>query len=350
MSLFSNYQLGNYTLASRVVMAPMTRSRALGNVASALMAQYYGQRASAGLIISEGIAPSPDGLGYPRIPALYSTEQARSFRAVTEAVHQRGGRIFAQLMHTGRIGHPLNMPPGARLLAPSAVAANGMMYTDQQGPQPHPAPTAMSGADIAAAIEEFVNSARNAIDAGFDGIELHGANGYLLEQFMHPHTNRREDAYGGSDDRRNRFAVEVTRAVAEAIGAERVGIRVSPYNVFNDLPPRADATAAYAALAREVRDIAYVHVVRSQDARFSQTLQAIRAEGPRTLVLNGGFDRANAEATLAAGDADLISFGRPFIANPDLVQRMATGAELAVPNDGAFYTPGPEGYVDYASA
>jgi len=349
MGLQSTFQLGKLTLQNRVVMAPMTRSRALGNLANATMALYYAQRASAGLIITEGIAPMPNGLGYARIPGLYSAEQTRAFRAVTDAVHARGGKIFAQLMHTGRIAHPLNMPFGAQLTAPSAIAAQGQMFTDQQGLQDFPKPRTMSDRDIEEARQAFVAAARNAIEAGFDGVELHGANGYLLEQFMHPHSNQREDAYGGSDDKRNRFVVEVAQAAAQAIGAERVGLRISPYNTFNDMAPREDATAAYRALAAALRDLAYVHVVRSAHPRFPETLQAVREHGPATLMLNGGFDRAGAEAALSSGIADLISFGRPFIANPDLVERMRTDTELAVPDAGTFYTSGPEGYVDYAS-
>jgi N-ethylmaleimide reductase len=349
IQLQTHYSLGKLTLRNRVVMAPMTRSRALGNVATAVMAEYYAQRASAGLIITEGIAPSPNGLGYARIPGLYSVEQTHSFRALTSAVHERGGKIFAQLMHTGRIAHPLNMPQGAELLAPSAIQAQGQMFTDQQGLQAFPAPREMSRADIAQSQAEFVSAARNAIDAGFDGIELHAANGYLLEQFMHPHSNRRDDAYGGSDDKRNRFVVELTQATANAIGADRVGIRVSPYSTFNDMARREDATAAYSALARALQNLAYVHVVRSEDPRFQDTLRAIREHGPTSLILNGGFDRTSAEAAIQAGEADLISFGRPFIANPDFVQRIAANAELSVPDASKFYTPGPEGYVDYAS-
>jgi N-ethylmaleimide reductase len=349
MSLQSPYALGKLELRNRVVMAPMTRSRALGNEANELMAQYYAQRASAGLIISEGIAPSPNALGYARIPGLFNVEQARSFRPVTDAVHARGGKIYAQLMHTGRVAHPLNMPRDARVLAPSAVQAKGQMFTDQAGLQPLAMPEAMSDVDVAEAQQEFVRAAQHAVEAGFDGVELHAANGYLLEQFLHPHTNRRAHAYGGSDEQRNRFVVEVAQAAAEAIGAGRVGIRISPYNTFNDMAPREDVTAPYAALVRELRDLAYVHVVRSAHARFAETLRAIRANGPSTLILNGGFDHASAEATLVEQQADLISFGRPFIANPDLVQRLASNASLAEPDAATFYTQGAHGYVDYAS-
>jgi N-ethylmaleimide reductase len=234
MDLFSPFELGSIQLANRVVMAPMTRSRALGNLPNDLMADYYRQRATAGLIITEGTAPSPNGLGYPRIPGLFSAEQVEGWRKVTEAVHGAGGKIVAQLMHVGRVAHPLNLPEGGEIIAPSAIAAAGEMYTDQEAMQPHPTPREMTEVDIAAAREEFVQAARNAIEAGFDGVELHGANGYLLEQFLSPHTNRRTDAYGGSVAKRGRFVAEAAEAVAAAIGAEKVGLRLSPHSLFND--------------------------------------------------------------------------------------------------------------------
>lgn len=347
MTLLSSYQLGRHSLANRVVMAPMTRSRAIDNLPNELMVDYYRQRASAGLIVTEGIAPSPDGLGYARIPGLYSDEQVRGFRAITEAVHAGGSRIFAQLMHVGRIAHPANMPAGARVLAPSAIAAKGEMYTDAEGPQPFAAPAEMSLADIAQVRDEFVQAARNAIAAGFDGIELHGANGYLLEQFLHPASNRREDAYGGSEQARARFVVEIAEAVAEAIGSERVGLRISPYNTFNDMAARDDVTDTYVGLLSQLGSLVYVHVVGNPHPRFGETLAAIRAAYPGTLVRNGGFTQDAAEAAIAAGQADLVAFGRPFIANPDLVQRVERGAPLAEPDPATFYTPGPAGYTDY---
>lgn len=347
MQLFTPFRLGPLELPQRIVMAPMTRSRAVGGVPNDLMAKYYAQRASAGLIVTEGIAPSPDGLGYARIPGLYAAEQVAGWRRVTEAVHEAGGHIVAQLMHTGRIGHPANLPAGARVLAPSAVAASGTMYTDAQGPQPMPEPEAMTGDEIAAAREEFVVAAKHARDAGFDGVELHGANGYLLEQFLNPHSNRRTDAYGGDIAGRNRFVVEVAHAVADAIGAERVGIRLSPFNTFNDLPVHDEIEAQYAALTTALRGLVYVHVISNKHPGFPATLRRIRAAWDGALVLNGGFDREQAEAALVSGDADLVSFGAPFIANPDLVERMRNGVAWAAPDPNTFYTPGPEGYVDY---
>jgi N-ethylmaleimide reductase len=223
------------------------------------------------------------------------------------------------------------------------------MYTDAEGLQPLAAPEAMNEADLAQAQKEFVDAAKNAIEAGFDGVELHGANGYLLEQFMHPHSNRRTDAYGGGDSQRNRFVIETVQAVAAAIGAQRVSIRVSPYNTFNDMAPREDATAAYADLARGLRGLAYVHIVASPDPRFPETLAAIRSNFHGPIILNGGYDRERAERALQDKQADLISFGRPFIANPDLVKRLELSAQLAEPDANTFYTPGVEGYIDYPS-
>ena len=347
MDLFSSYRLGQLELPNRIVMAPMTRCRAAGNVPNELMRKYYTQRASAGLIITEGTAPSPNGLGYARIPGIFSPEQAGAWRSVTEGVHAAGGRIFVQLMHAGRIAHPNNLPPGARILAPSAVLAAGNMWTDQAGQQPLAVPAEMTAADVREAIDQFVQAARNAIAAGFDGIELHAANGYLLEQFLHPHSNRRSDAYGGSIEGRNRFVIEVARASAEAIGAERVGIRLSPHGTFNDLPAHGEVEASYAALARELRGLVYVHVVGNPHPDFPRTASAIRSAFGGTLILNGGFDRARAEAALAAKQADLIAFGRPFLSNPDLVPRLRGSAALSAPDPATFYTPGPEGYADY---
>jgi len=350
MDLFTPYRLGSLELPNRIVMAPMTRSRAIGAVPNELMRTYYAQRAAAGLIITEGVAPSPNGLGYARIPGLYADAQVAGWRAVTDAVHAAGGRILAQLMHTGRIAHPHNLPAGARAIAPSAVAAAGTMWTDQAGAQPMPAPAPMTADDLRATRAEFVQAARNAIAAGFDGVELHGANGYLLEQFLHPHSNRRTDGYGGDVDGRARFVIEVVEATASAIGADRLAIRLSPHNTFNDLPAHDEVEAQYAALARGLRGLLYVHVVVNAHPGFAATLGAMRAGFGGPLILNGGFDAARAGAALAAGDADLISFGRPFIANPDLVERLRRGVALAVPEPATFYTPGPEGYVDYAVA
>lgn len=250
--LFTPAQLGNLTLKNRIVMAPLTRSRAIGNQPNELMAEYYRLRADAGLIITEGTSPSPNGLGYPRIPGLFNEEHVQNWRRVTDGVHQAGGRIFVQLMHTGRVSHPANLPAGARVLAPSAIAAPGEMWTDSEGMQPHSVPHAMSEADIAQSITEFAASAKLAIQAGFDGVELHAANGYLIDQFLNTASNQRNDRWGGLVENRIRFAVEVAKATVDAIGAERVGMRISPYGVFNGQLPDADMDAMYLDLIKEL--------------------------------------------------------------------------------------------------
>lgn len=347
MKLFSPLRLGRLELPNRVVMAPMTRSRAIGGVPNDLMREYYTQRTTAGLIVTEGIAPSPNALGYARIPGLFAAAQVEGWRAVTSSVHEGGGRILAQLMHTGRIGHPHNLPSGARVLAPSAVRAEGTMWTDRGGAQPMPEPEAMTAAELVEARAEFVTAAKNAIEAGFDGIELHGANGYLLEQFLHPHTNRRQDAHGGSVEKRARFVIEVADACGEAIGRDRVAIRLSPFNTYNDLPTHDEVEAQYTTLARGLRGLLYVHLVASADPGFAKAAVAVHEAFGGPVMLNGGFDGERAEAALAEGRADLVSFGRPFIANPDLVVRLKNGATLAAPEPSTFYTPGAQGYVDY---
>jgi N-ethylmaleimide reductase len=351
--LFSPYRLGRIELRNRIVMAPMTRNRSIGNVPGEPVATYYGQRAGAGLIVSEGVSPSPDGLGYPRIPGVFSSDQIAGWRRVAEAVHAHGGRIFMQLMHTGRIGHSENLPAGAELLAPSAVAAAGEIWTDAKGLQPHPRPRAMTVEEIVATIDLFAKGAANAVEAGLDGVEIHGANGYLVDQFLNPKANRREDEWGGDPSGRNRFAVEVARGAAKAIGADRVGIRLSPYGVFNDLSSFDGLEGQYAALARELAaiGIAYVHVVdhsaMGAPKPEESTVTAIREAFGGTIVLSGGYDRARAEADLTSGRGQLVAFGRPFISNPDLPERLRSGAVLAAPDPATFYTPGAAGYVDY---
>src|SRR5688572_11888216 len=257
------YRLGNTELKNRIVMAPMTRSRAINNMPNDLIAEYYAQRASAGLIITEGTAPSPNGLGYARIPGIFSVEQINGWKKITSAVHEKGGKIFVQLMHTGRIGHNLNLPFGARLLAPSAIAAQGEMWTDQEGMKGNPTPHAMTPEQIAETKREFVQAAKNAMYAGFDGIELHAANGYLLEQFLSAHANQRKDNYGGSIENRSRFVLEVAREISNVIGKEKTAIRLSPFGIFNDIQHDHTSTdALYGYLAEELNKIgvAYVHI------------------------------------------------------------------------------------------
>jgi N-ethylmaleimide reductase len=351
--LFSEIPFGRIRLKNRVVMAPMTRSRAIGNVPNETMALHYAQRAGAGLIVTEGTSPSPDGLGYARIPGLFSAAQVRGWQGVTDRVHRAGGRIFVQLMHTGRVSHPANLPAGARVLGPSALAAPGTMYTDSQGPQPYPVPEAMSEADVERALGEYVTSSRLAIEAGFDGVELHGANGYLIDQFLNAASNQRTDRWGGSVENRIRFAVEVARRVAQAIGSDRVGIRVSPYGAFNGMQPDAETENVYGRLAEELSRLGllYIHVVDHSAMGAPEVKPSvkrrIRERFTGLVILSGGYDAARAEHDLVERKGDLVAFGRPFISNPGLVEKLRSGAALTPPDPATFYTPGEKGYTDY---
>ncbi|MEM1320092.1 MAG: alkene reductase [Bacteroidota bacterium] len=353
-TLFAPYQLGNIHLNNKIIMAPMTRSRAQPvGVPDELNARYYAQRAGAGLIITEGTTPSPNGLGYPRIPGIYSPEQVAGWKLVTDAVHAQGGRIFLQVMHTGRVGHLANMPEGTEVVAPTSKTVSGEMYTDAEGPQPHTPPRLMNLDDIQQAKNEYVAAANNAIAAGFDGIELHGANGYLLEQFLNPLTNELTNDYGGSTANRLRFVVETATEVAAAIGGDKVGIRVSPYGIFNDTGAFEDLENTYEQLSRELGQLGlvYMHIVDHSALGAPEVpvkiKKLIRDAFGGTIILSGGYDRERAEQDLAAGLGHLVAYGRPFIANPDLVERLRNNAALADADHGTFYTPGEQGYTDY---
>ena len=355
VDLFSPAKLGSATLQNHLVMSPLTRSRAIGNVPNELMAEYYAQRASAGLIIAEGTSPSPNGLGYPRIPGIFSQPQINGWALVTKAVHAKGAKIFMQLMHTGRVGHPLNLPAGARMLAPSAVAAAGEMYTDAEGMKAHPVPAAMSAADIATAVQEYAQAAMNAVAAGFDGVELHSANGYLLEQFIRPNSNVRTDQYGGSIQNRARFVLEVAAAVIKAIGKDKVGIRLSPFGTFNDMPNYDAMEADYTYLTEQLNalGLVYLHIADLSPMGAPPVPDSIKKTMRRvfkqTLILSGGYDRGRAERDLAAGNGDLYAVGRAYLANPDLPARWRANAALNEPDANTFYTPGAKGYTDYPS-
>jgi N-ethylmaleimide reductase len=354
--LFDPVSVRSVQLKNRCVMAPMTRSRAVdAHTANALMAEYYAQRASAGLIVTEGTSPSPNGLGYARIPGLFNAAQVQGWKLVTDAVHARGGRIVVQLMHTGRVSHLANLPAGAEVVGPTEAVCPGQMFVDGAGMQPHSAPRAMTGADIAHAVAEYAQSARLAMEAGFDGVELHAANGYLIEQFLNAHVNTRSDGYGGTAEGRNRFALEVASATAQAIGAGRVGMRLSPCGVFNGTGAFEGVEAQMLALVDGLSALGlmYLHVLDHSAMGAPPVADALKLQmrncfaGP--FMLAGGFDAVSAEAALAEGRADLVAFGRPFLANPDLVARMRAGAALNAPDMSTFYTPGPKGYTDYAT-
>ena len=354
--LFTPYRLGRIVLRNRAVMSPMTRSRSLGNVPGELVATYYAQRAAdAGLIVTEGTSPSPNGLGYPRIPGLFSEAHVRGWRLVTEAVHARGGHVFVQLMHTGRVAHAKNLPPGARVLAPSAMELpDQKIWVDALSAQAPLTPAiAMTEADIEQAIEEYVASAKLAIEAGFDGVELHGANGYLIEQFLNASSNHRTDAWGGSIERRARFGVEIAKRTAAAIGGDRLGIRMSPYGTNGGMKADPEVEESYPYFAAQMREagLVYVHVADHSAMGappVSDTVKAaIRARFGGTIVLAGGYDLAKAEADLQARKGELVAFGRPYLSNPDYVARARSGRPLTPPDFATFYTPGPEGYTDY---
>jgi len=345
---------GSIKVDNRIVMAPMTRCRAIGNVPNELMAKYYKQRSGAGLIITEGTAPSPNGLGYARIPGIFNKEQVKGWMKITSAVHDSGGKIFVQLMHTGRISHILNMPAGAQILAPSVVKAAGQMWTDAEMLQDFPVPTAMTAEDILHTKTEFVDAALNAMDAGFDGVELHGANGYLLEQFISPVSNVRKDSYGGNIENRCRFVIEVADVIAEAIGKEKTAIRLSPYGVASDMPhyPEIEDTYKYLSERLNHLGIAYIHLVDHSALGAPPVPMAmkelIRENFKNTIILSGGYDKERAENDLRSGLGNLVAFGRPFVNNPDLVLRYKNNWPLSTDlKMDLFYTADEKGYTDY---
>jgi len=352
--LFAAFKAGSLDLKNRIVMAPLTRCRAIDNIPNDLMATYYKQRATAGLIITEGTSPSPNGLGYARIPGIFNEAQISGWKKTTSAVHNSGGKIIVQLMHTGRISHILNMPKGSEIEAPSAIKASGQMWTDAKGMQDYPTPKAMTMEDIESTQAEYVSAAKNAMEAGFDGIELHGANGYLLEEFLSPVANVRTDKYNGSVENRCRFVLEVAAAVAAAIGKEKTGIRLSPYGVAGDMPnyPEIDATYNYLSKELNALGIAYIHLVDHSSMGAPnvpiEIKKLIRKNFKNTLIICGGYDKESAEADLESGLCDLIGFGRPFINNPDLVHRLEYNHELCqnLKMD-LFYTADEHGYTDY---
>ncbi|SHM75237.1 alkene reductase [Flavobacterium xanthum] len=352
--LFTPKKVGSIDLKNRIVMAPMTRSRAIGNVPNELMVTYYNQRSTAGLIITEGTSPSQNGLGYARIPGIFNAEQVEGWKATTGAVHKNGGKIVVQLMHSGRISHPLNMTKSAQILAPSQVKAAGQMWTDASGLQDFVVPNEMTLQDIIHAKTEYISAAKNALFAGFDGVELHGANGYLLEEFLSPISNIRTDEYGGSIENRCKFVLEVTAAVAKAIGKEKTGIRLSPYGVASDMPHYPEIEATYDYLSKELNklDIAYIHLVdhsaMGAPAVPLEIKKLIRHNFKNILISCGGYDKESAESALESGLTDLVAFGRPFINNPDLVERFQNNWPLSQDLDmDLFYTADAKGYTDY---
>ncbi|MAS55466.1 alkene reductase [Nocardioides sp.] len=348
--LFEPLTVKSWTLANRLVMAPLTRNRAEGTVPGDLQVEYYAQRAGAGLIITEGSQPSARGQGYLNTPGFHSPEQLAGWRRVADAVHAENGLIVAQLMHAGRISHPDNTG-GQEIVAPSAIAAPNEMIT-AAGPQPHPVPRALETAEVPEAVQEYVTAARNAIEAGLDGVEIHAANGYLIHQFLAPGSNQRTDEYGGSPANRARFAVEVTRAVVDAIGADKVGMRISPAHNIQGATEEdpADVEATYTGLVREVAPLGLAYLSILADPHLD-LVQSLRQEFGGVVIVNDGFGsvttRESAQEILDKDLGDAVAVGRLFLANPDLEKRWATGADLNEPNPDTFYGGGAEGYTDY---
>ncbi len=349
--LFTPVQLGPYELRNRLVMAPMTRSRAgEGNAVTELTVEYYAQRASAGLIVTEGTQVSPQGVGYTHTPGIHTAAQAAAWRRVTDAVHAQGGRIFAQLWHVGRVSHP-SFHGGELPVAPSAIGFEGQVLT-YEGMQPYVAPRALETEEVAGVVADFAAAAQRAYDAGFDGVELHGANGYLIDEFLRDGSNRRTDRYGGSLENRARFLVEVTAAVADVWGGDQVGVRLSPRNPGNGMSDSDPvATFSFAADALNPFGLAYLHVLEAVSGPMAQpgvyVTPALRKAFRGPLIANGGYTAESGNAAIARGDADLVAYGAAFLANPDLPNRFRQGAALNPPDRATFYGGDARGYTDY---
>jgi N-ethylmaleimide reductase len=356
IDLFSPIQLGSLSLANRIVMAPMTRLRAVASIPTELMAQYYAQRASAGLIVTECTMISPLSNGYINCPGIYSDEQMKGWEKVTKAVRTKGGKIFLQLWHGGRVAHPALLD-GQLPVAPSAIAAKGTLHTPI-GKVALETPRALETDEIGQIVEQFRQGAKKAIAVGFDGIELHGAFGYLIDQFLQDGSNQRSDRYGGSIENRARFLLEVVEAVSDEIGSDRVGIKLSPSNTFygmHDSNPKA--TFSYVLESLNRFKLAYVHLMEPNEGDLANgsvlnpVLSTLKPFSKNTIITNGGYDQLKGDRVLATGEADLVSFGQLFIANPDLPQRFVSGADLNSPNTATIYGKGTEsleiGYTDY---
>ncbi|MCQ8896610.1 alkene reductase [Limnobacter humi] len=352
--LFQPGRIGNIAVKNRIVMAPLTRGRAdeaAGDIpGSPMNVEYYRQRANAGLIISEGTQVAPAGKGYMATPGIYSNAQVEGWKPITQAVHEAGGKIIAQIWHVGRITHP-DLTGGAQPVAPSPIKPNVVAYT-HNGKQEVPVPHALTVDEIKQVVQQFRQGAANAITAGFDGVEIHGANGYLIDQFLRDGANQRTDAYGGSPENRIRFALEVVDAVIAEVGAGRMGIRLSPLTPFNDLAD-SNPQATFGLLIEELnkRGVGFIHMIEGSTGG-DRNLPGFdyawaRAHFQGTYMVNNGYTRDMAIEAVEQGKADAVSFGRAYIANPDLVQRFLSDAPLNTPNPQTFYTPGPEGYTDY---
>lgn len=346
-TLLEPIQLGDIKLRNRLVMAPMTRNRATSTIPQPMMATYYRQRASAGLIVSEASQVSPQGVGYPNTPGIHSDEQVRAWKAITKGVHEEGGRIYLQLWHVGRISHPSLQPDGRQPIAPSAIRPDGQAFTPR-GQQPFETPRALATDEIPGIVEQFVSGAKNALAAGFDGVEIHGANGYLLDQFLRSGSNRRDDRYGGSLENRARLLLEVTDAVIAVAGSGRTSVRLSPGSSFNDMHDDNPAeTFEYVARELGKRKLSYLHVIEKDDDIDVFDYDALKRAFGGLYMANDGYDPDDAARSIENGRADLVSFGKLFISNPDLPERLRIGAPLACADPDTFYGGGAEGYIDY---
>jgi len=351
--LFTPVSLGPYQLSNRIVMAPMTRNRAAeGNVPQAMNVEYYAQRASAGLIITEASQISAQGVGYPMTPGIHSDAQVEGWKAVTKAVHEKGGHIFLQLWHVGRISHPSLQPDEALPVAPSAIRPEGEAFT-YTGLQPFVTPRALESDEIFNIVYDYRKAASNAMEAGFDGVEVHAANGYLLDQFLRDGSNHRDDQYGGSLENRCRLLMEVMEAVIGECGSQRVGVRLSPLNSFNDMSD-SDPEALFSYVVEQLNplDLAYLHVMEGDFAAAPGSKPAFGLQKLRSLykglyMVNGGYDKARGNEVISQGDADLVSYGALYISNPDLPERFSEGAELSPPDQSTFYGGDEHGYTDY---
>ncbi len=344
-------RLGSLGLANRVVMAPMTRNRATRALEpTPSTAIYYAQRASAGLIVTEATQISETAAGYPLTPGIHTDGQIAAWRRVTDAVHEQGGRIFVQLWHTGRISHPVMRPDGSQPVSASAVPAEGEIFT-YEGMKRFETPRALEVQEIAEIVRNFATAASNARAAGFDGVELHAANGYLIDQFLRDGSNRRTDAYGGSRENRSRFLREIVEAVSAAIGADRVGVRISPSSPFNSMSDSdPEGLTTWVSRMLDAYGLAYLHIIdpESADAETPRPLTALaRAAFSGPLITNAGYTPESAERIVAAGTADLVAFGAPLLANPDYVERVQEGAAFNEPDRGTFYGGDDRGYIDY---
>ena len=355
--LFTSVKVGTTELKNRIVMAPMTRCRAIGNVPNDLMMKYYKLRSGAGLIISEGTSPSPNGLGWARMPGIFTDHQAEAWRKITSEVHKSNGKIFLQLMHCGRVSHPLNMPKGASIICPSAIRAEGKAWTDEQEFQDFPAPKEMDAHDFEMTLQEYVHAAQNAISVGFDGVEVNVADGLLLSQFLSPQTNQRTDEYGGSIENRCKFVLQVITSIAEVIGNERTGVYISPYSIARDIAlyPEIESTYGYLSKQLSMLGIAYIHLINHPLANTPNRpfapldmIRNIRSNFCNTLILSGGYTKKSAERDLKNGLGDLIAFGEYFINNPYLVEHFQNNWTLAENlNTDLIHGADEEGYTDY---